>query len=162
MIKKFKSQRGQTIVEFAFILPLLVLIVIGIIDFSILFYDKAVITNASREGARQGSIFRSNGTSGAYEPLPVGDNASGITKAVNDYLAGRAVTFGGPTINTQVRWSTTSPPGSWGAWNGSVPAAPGGTIDVRVTYTYSFLAFPRLAGWPGTANITAETIMRME
>jgi hypothetical protein len=52
--KKINNQNGSALVEFAFVLPLLLIIVFGIIEFGVMFYDKAVITNASREGARAG------------------------------------------------------------------------------------------------------------
>ena len=55
---KAKRQEGASAVEFAIILPLLLILVFGIIEFSILFYDKAMITNASREGARVGIVYR--------------------------------------------------------------------------------------------------------
>ena len=43
--------------EFAIIAPLLFIILFGIIEFGILIYNKAMITNASREGARAGIVF---------------------------------------------------------------------------------------------------------
>ena len=154
MIKNLRSPRGQTIVEFAMMLPLLLIIIVGIMDFSILFYDKAVVTNASREGARQGSIFRSNASTGAYEPL----NETGIRDAVNGYLSDRAISFASTAATTAALWNATSPPsGSW-----TTTPMSGGTIDVLVTYSYTFLALPRFAGWNGTMDISARTIMRME
>ena len=47
---KIKDQDGATVVEFALVLPLLVVFIFGIIEFSLLLYNKAMITNASREG----------------------------------------------------------------------------------------------------------------
>ena len=41
-------------VEFAIVLPLLLILVFGVIEFGIMFFNKAVVTNASREGARAG------------------------------------------------------------------------------------------------------------
>ena len=52
--KKINNQNGAAMVEFAFVLPLLLILVCGVIEFGVMFYDKAVITNASREGARAG------------------------------------------------------------------------------------------------------------
>ena len=52
--KKINNQNGVAMVEFAIVLPLLLIIVFGVIEFGVMFYDKAVITNASREGARAG------------------------------------------------------------------------------------------------------------
>ncbi len=53
-----QGQRGAAVIEFALILPLLLLLLIGGIDMSLALYDKAVITNASREGARAGIVAR--------------------------------------------------------------------------------------------------------
>jgi Flp pilus assembly protein TadG len=53
---RLKSQKGVAAVEFALVLPLLVLLIFGIIEFSLLMFNKQVITNASREGARAGIV----------------------------------------------------------------------------------------------------------
>lgn len=45
------KSRGQSLVEFALVLPLLLMLVLGAMDFGRLFYTKMVITNAAREGA---------------------------------------------------------------------------------------------------------------
>ena len=52
-----RNQRGASAVEFALILPILICVLFGIVEFGLLMYDKAVITNASREGARAGIVF---------------------------------------------------------------------------------------------------------
>lgn len=49
-LKNFR-QKGQSLVEFALVLPLLLMLVLGAIDFGRLFYTKIIITNAAREGA---------------------------------------------------------------------------------------------------------------
>lgn len=56
--KPRELESGVAAVEFAIVLPLLLTVLIGIIDFSLLLYDKAVITNASREGARAGIVLK--------------------------------------------------------------------------------------------------------
>ena len=59
-MRRLRSCVGSELIEFAVILPLLLLVVFGVIDFSIALYDKAVVTNASREGARAGIVFAPN------------------------------------------------------------------------------------------------------
>ena len=54
IVKMRNRQRGAAAVELAIILPFLVVLVFGMIEFGIMFYDKSVLTNASREGARAG------------------------------------------------------------------------------------------------------------
>ena len=50
------SQRGASAVEFALILPLLIVLTFGIIEFGLLMYNQQVLTNAAREGARYGIV----------------------------------------------------------------------------------------------------------
>lgn len=47
-----RSESGAELIEFALTLPLLLLIVIGIIEFGFIFREYEVVTNAAREGAR--------------------------------------------------------------------------------------------------------------
>jgi hypothetical protein len=64
--------RGQALVEFAFVLLPVLLLVVGIVQFGLLFGASVTLTNAAREGARAGSIY-------------VYDNSlSGITRYKND------------------------------------------------------------------------------
>jgi hypothetical protein len=50
--RQVKSERGAELIEFALILPLLLLIMLGIVDFGFMFQRYEVLTNAAREGAR--------------------------------------------------------------------------------------------------------------
>ena len=50
--QKWASERGAEVIEFAIILPLLLLIIFGLIDFGFLFQRYIVLTNAAMEGAR--------------------------------------------------------------------------------------------------------------
>ena len=52
----FKNKRGQALVEMALILPLLILLLCGIIEFGRIFNTSLIISNASREGARKASL----------------------------------------------------------------------------------------------------------
>lgn len=51
-----KSLRGQSLVETAIILPIIILIVMGIIEFGLIFNSYIIIANASREGARKAAL----------------------------------------------------------------------------------------------------------
>jgi len=50
-----KKEKGQSMVETALVLPILLVVVIGIIDFGWLFFNKLTIANCAREGARYAS-----------------------------------------------------------------------------------------------------------
>jgi Flp pilus assembly protein TadG len=139
------NQRGASAVEFAIICPLLVIFIFGIIEFGLVFYDKAVVTNASREAARAGIVF---------QPDPRVDIAQ-IENVGLNYCNNRLITFGsvsGPTI--------------------TVPSGPcvnsGDELAVTVTYQYEFLLLPDFlanffsGGLPGSIDISAVTRMRCE
>lgn len=48
----FKNENGQSLVEFALVLPILLLFLLGIIEFGWLYNAKIIMTSAAREGAR--------------------------------------------------------------------------------------------------------------
>ncbi len=141
-----KKSGGASAVEFAIVLPLLVLLVFGIIELSLALYDQGMITNASREGARFGIVYR----------IPAVTDAE-ITSVVHNYLGSHLVTLGGkrspssnPTTGATVVVTRTG-------------GSPGGNLRVRVGYTYSFLVLPKFTPGLGQGiNMAGETVMRME
>jgi len=57
-----KSENGQSLVEFALILPLLVLLLFGIVDFARIFHAYLTIDHAGREAARAASVGKDDVT----------------------------------------------------------------------------------------------------
>ena len=51
------EERGQALVEFAVILPVIILILMGIVDLGRVFNAYVTIANAAREGARYGIVY---------------------------------------------------------------------------------------------------------
>ncbi len=51
-----ETERGQSLVEFAMVLPLFLLLLFSIVDFGRAFYTWLVVTNAAREGARAAAV----------------------------------------------------------------------------------------------------------
>ena len=134
--------------ELAIILPILLLVLIGIIEFGLVMYNKAVITNASREGARSAIVFRANATTGVYEPYDV----PFIEGVVMNYLdnGNRLIPPGVPDIDVPD-----------GICTQTVPPAPAFSLRVTVSYSYNFLILP-VAWFTGPVDLAAETIMRCE
>ena len=50
--RRFTCERGAELVEFALVFPMLLLVMLGIMDFGFLFQRYEVLTAAAREGAR--------------------------------------------------------------------------------------------------------------
>jgi Flp pilus assembly protein TadG len=55
-----KSERGQAMVEFALVLPILIVLFMGVVEFGRIYNSYLVITNASREGARMAVLGKSD------------------------------------------------------------------------------------------------------
>lgn len=59
-MKSLKDEKGQSLVEFAILLPLLLLLLMGILEFGIMINSYLTINNSAREGARLGIVSGSN------------------------------------------------------------------------------------------------------
>jgi Flp pilus assembly protein TadG len=149
---KMKCQRGAQIVEFALVLPFMLLMIFLTIDFGFLVYNKAVITNASREGVRSGTVL----TATAWSTSNIAVVACNYAKnaLISTRTGTRTATCSGtadPTI------TVTNP-------NGNVPPLFGDPITVRITYVYSgFLTdtttlLLRVSPW----NLVASSTMNHE
>ena len=57
-----RRESGQSLVEFALVLPLLLLILCGKIDFGWIYYNRITLSNAAREGARYAVIHYAPGS----------------------------------------------------------------------------------------------------
>ena len=55
-----ESNRGQALVELALILPLLLLLIFGIIEFGRVFSTQLMVAHGAREGVRQATVGASD------------------------------------------------------------------------------------------------------
>jgi Flp pilus assembly protein TadG len=55
---KFRNERGQTMVEFALVLPILLVLLLGIFQFGVAFNNYVTLTDAVRAGARKAAVSR--------------------------------------------------------------------------------------------------------
>lgn len=55
-MNNIRNNKGQALVEFAIILPILLIILMGIIEFGMMMNSYLTIQNAAREGARLGIV----------------------------------------------------------------------------------------------------------
>lgn len=55
-LRKGGDQRGQSLVEFALLVPVFLLLLFAIVDFGMGFHAWITVTNSAREGARLGAV----------------------------------------------------------------------------------------------------------
>jgi Flp pilus assembly protein TadG len=136
---KLRTEEGAAMIEFALVLPILLMLVFGIINFGFALYNKEVITNASREGARYGIIIG--------DPRP---SATQITNVVTSYL-------------TNVGWDASQATINVTPAAGATGGASGSDLTVRVDYPYTFLVLPGLIpGFSSSITLSAQTLMKLE
>ena len=134
-LSRFRSEDGQAITEFAIVLPILMMLLLGIIQFGIIFNNYITLTDATRAGARKAAVTRFDGLNdnGAAAVAAVEKSAQGLDQSVLD-----------PTINV-----TADP--NWDL--------PGSEVTVTASYPYSIniLGFKITAG-----TLTSTTKERLE
>lgn len=136
---RIKNQRGAALVEFAIALPLLALLLFGFIEFGVLLYNKQVITNASREGARA-----------AINPVPLKTPAE-VEKIVKDYCD-KLIYFG--TLNNIIVTPSLDPEGAFEDRDFE------DEVTIEVTWKYDFL-LPSIIKLGTSTNVGAQTKMKM-
>lgn len=139
------SERGAELVEFAFVLPFLLLLIAGIVDFALLFHSYEVSTNAAREGARLAVLP-------GYD---VNGYATALTR-VDQYIG----VGGAGRTDRYTRTASLVPVQLGGGISGS-------GVRVTVTYTHNFLFVGRIIGlingtFDNSVTYTTASVMRTE
>ncbi len=76
-MRRIWTQDGQSFVEFAFIMPFLIFLVLAIIQFGRAWHDYITITDAARVGAREAAVHRTTACSSASTKI----NSMGVIPA---------------------------------------------------------------------------------
>jgi Flp pilus assembly protein TadG len=107
-----RKERGQTFVEFALALPVLMVLLFGIIQFGIAFHSYITLTDATRAGARKAAVSRL---------VPAAERTTAVTQAVRDSAQ-----------NLDQGQLTPSVSSTW---------VRGGEVTVSATYPYEIKLF---------------------
>jgi Flp pilus assembly protein TadG len=134
---------GMVAMEFVILFPLLLLIIVGILEFGHLFYVRHTLTNASREGARAAVMYYTGGDR-------IGWAQNQAITTVNNYLypPNGKPRLPGVTVNVptpQVSGSTT-----------------GSTVTVTITATHAALILGEIVTSFNNLTITGQTTMKLE
>jgi Flp pilus assembly protein TadG len=73
-----RNERGQTLAEFALVLPLLGMLLFGIVQFGIVFNNYLTLTDAVRAGARKAVVSRHLGDRVTVTKTAVKSSATGL------------------------------------------------------------------------------------
>jgi hypothetical protein len=101
-VPRLRNERGQSFVEFALVLPFLVFLLLGIVQFGRAWHNYLTITDAARVGAREGAVHTATACSSATTKI----NGLGVIPAgssVSCSTPGGAVT--GQPLNIQITYS---------------------------------------------------------
>jgi len=138
---RLRVARGAELIEFALVLPVMLLILAGILDMGFLFNNYAVVTNAAREGARMAAV--------------PGWAEADVKARVNKYIAGAGLQLAGVTTSVQ---PVAIDVGGGRSVNG---------VKVVVSYPYTYLILGPVAtmiqrGSISNITVQAAATMRAE
>jgi len=144
-MKRHRSERrGQTLVEFALILPVFVLILVGIVDLGRAVYAYHTINNAAREGARQAIVDQT-------------------TAHIQERAAQQAAGLGIAESDIYVDFRLSSTPDAENSCDANIGeyTSVGCLAVVRVPYDY-FAATPIISQLVGAIDMAGESRFRIE
>jgi len=151
-LRSRKSQRGAAALEFAVVVPVLLMLVCAMVDFAMLFNGQAIVTNGARDGVRAASLGKKyDGTSTVITKetgaLP---NSSGVTWSVCTAATVDAAT-----------WTCSSAATNVTAYDSA--RVIGSIVRVTVNYQYTWITpMPTWIGQGTTATISQVSYMRIE
>jgi Flp pilus assembly protein TadG len=124
-------QKGAELIEFAFAFPLLLLVVLGIMDFGMLFQRYEVLTNSAREGARI-AVLPGYAQADVQARVTQYLTASGMTATPTfAFAAPQAVNVGGACITL---------------------------TGITVSYPYNYLFIGKIISLFGGSGFTSKTL----
>lgn len=144
-----KSNKGQELVEYALIAPLLILLLLGIMEFAMVILSYNTIANVAREGARFAVA--------ANNQDQIDGSASELCSAASNGIIATACSTALSLDPSRVRISTTL---NSDVYQDEVFPV----IDVQVTYTHTLMTNPIVTALGGTSALPlqAGASMRLE
>lgn len=138
-----RSERAAAALEFALVLPLLLTLVFGAIDFGYMINRTTIVNNAAREGARE-AIFNP-------DPVAIESRIRAVVPTLDQADL---------TVNLSCRRADTSPcPGI----DFATEWEEGGAVIVEVVYEYDYMTpVPGAMGMGASRNLKSTVEMRIE
>jgi Flp pilus assembly protein TadG len=153
------DQSGQTMVEFALVGAVFILLVFGMFDLAYYFYGRVTLQNAVRQAGRYaitgncstpGSCFSNGGSGGGS-----GDRLNSILNTVTTFSFGL-----NPTVTVTCNGTCNSDYGDGGTNNAG---GPGDTVIITATYTWNPWLIPSFVpSFPTSYKYSVSSIFRNE
>jgi Flp pilus assembly protein TadG len=119
---RLRSEGGQSAIEFAFAVPILVAVVFGFMQLCMIFYTRNLISECAREGSRYAILH------GATCKTSSGSSCEAAVSDIQSYITGNKLpNIGGGTMQIAV----TYPDGN---------DQPNSRVTVTITYAYALKA----------------------
>jgi Flp pilus assembly protein TadG len=135
-----RNERGAAALEFALVAPILIVLVMGIVNFGIFFAQSLSLNNAAREGARFGAVR--------------GHDCAEIHGVVDD---------SSPSLAMPASSVTTTVSGNCGAADGPCTGSvDGAQVVVTTAHTYVLIVPMPIPGFPSSFNVKGHGEFRCE
>ena len=145
LIKRFRGENGQALVELAFVIPLVLLFLFAIIDFGLALNQQNADTNIANIAVREAAVIGTTTTA-----------MCGTTTefTLSNWTSCESTTEGGPALTNVCVYDTAAAPSS--TYNTGDP------VEVKVTSSFSWLKL--ISGSSGNLSsvIGANATMREE
>jgi Flp pilus assembly protein TadG len=159
---------GNVMIEFAFVAPILVVLIVNILDFSRLIWARMEVDFSAKMGTQAAYKTCSTGTPPAKNNC--GSLNAAVTSAIQSTSLGTGVTLtsgyptetyycvSGTTLQSVAAYPST-PPANCSAYGGAT-VAPGDYIEVDVTYSFA----PTFAGLSlaSAQTLTGKSVERLK
>jgi len=148
---RLRDESGQALIEFAFVLLMMVVLIVALVDFARVFLQYQVVTDAAREGARQAVIADGPAPDSVYtlvlNALAVGGIDTGSAAgAPVDSCAHPTTSVAAVTVY-ECRWDS---------------GTAGEEVRVGIAVPYEFALLGPFIGWTtGERQITLKTSISM-
>lgn len=136
------AKKGQGLVEFALVFPIVVALIVVVLELGIVFYAYVTVVYATREGARVGALYQTVAAPLCSDPsIP---NQAACRQAANDQ---NRETLVRTTVTNSLGFLKSAPPNlvqneivvTYPPMPVMLESRAGQTVEVNVTYHYGFL-----------------------
>jgi Flp pilus assembly protein TadG len=149
-IRGKSKRRAASLVEFAFVVPVLLMFLMGVFEYGRFLFTLQLVNNAAREGARYAAV---NITT---------DTTSGVQTYVDNYLAGQGATqYVGYTASSNISVYMADPTTGQNTGTSWQSAGWGNGIGVTVSGTYQPVV-PGLLKLAGSMTLTGTCVVTVE